>query len=681
MGNLLHGAKYVGLVILIVIIGTLLSSCSMESSFAQTESISIAEKPSKITYIKGETFSLSGLEIVAHTDRGDLLLNLEQEIIQSSIPEGAPLLETGEQLVVISYNDFQASFLIQVLDTDILALEILSSPDTTIYYAGEHLDLSGLQVRVRKSGGNTETIDWSTDSFFVSSLEQGAELTESDTSVTITYGDVSTSFPLMVLEKIVSSIEVLSLPDTISYYVDDTLDLSGLRILVTKKGGETETIEWSSECDLIASPEQGDTLREETDTVIIKYQGETTSFQIEVLSRMLSSISIENLPRTSYAVGQVLDLSELVLSLLYDNGTTKTLAYNGGANGISVEIPSLDDYGPHTVTIQYQEKETSFEATVHRYMAGTINRKACYWKDDEITILGVSDSFATDIYVDDDGTVYVTGREDDKACYWVGDQTQKRELGITGISSLANAIKVTADGDVYVAGRWDDLACYWINDKNNKIMLGDDSNEYKNSWGFGLDVTEDGDVYVAGYDYYPEGNCLSATYWVNDREHRINLSPTNTWGHFSRAVDIVVTEENTVYVAGTAGGSCYWVNDSYGKIRLAGEEALSIDLDLDGNIYVSGCLRYIINQSPYVACYWKNGKDDVTIWGDDVNSSKVQDIKILDNGTIHAVGYEYRVSPYNSSSSLKTACYWGPEGNKVLFIENLYDNSEVVAIF
>ena len=663
-----------------VIITVLFASCFLEPLFTEIESISIVEKPTRITYIKGEALSLSGLEIVAHTNMGDLLLDLEKENIQTSISEGEPLLETGEQLVVVFYKEFQTSFLVQVLDTDILSIEILSSPDTTTYYAGEQLDLSGLQVRVRKSGGKTETIDWSTDGFLSSSLKHGAVLTEEDTSVAITYGGFSTNFPLTVFEKTISSIEVLSLPDTISYYADDTLDLSGLRILVTKDGGDTETIDWSSECDLITSPKHGDTFTEETDTVAIRYQGETTSFRIEVLSRVLSSIGIESLPRTGYAAGQDLDLSELVLSLSFDNGSTKTLAYNGRANGISVEIPSLDTYGSHAVTIRYQQKETSFEATVHRYMAGTTNSRACYWKDDEITILGVSESLGTDIYVDDDGTVYVAGREDDKACYWVEDQTQKRELGITGISSLANAITVTDDGDVYVAGRWDDVACYWINDRNNKTMLGDDGHEYKNSWGYGLDVTDDGDVYVAGYDYYPEGNCLSATYWINDRAHRINLDPTNTWGHFSRAVDVVVTDENTVYLAGTDSGSCYWVNDSYGKIRLEGNEAHAIGLDPDGNIYVSGHLRDIKTSGPYVACYWKNTKDDVTILGDGVNSSMAQGIKILNDGTVHVVGYENRVTPYNAYG-LKTACYWDPEGDEVLLIENQYRSTDAVAIF
>jgi len=680
MRKLQRGTKYLGLFISIIVITTLFASCFIETLFMQIESISIAEKPTKITYVKGETFSLSGLEIIAHTDMGDLLLDLEQENIQTSIPEGAPLLETGEQLVVVFYEDFQASFLIQVLEADILFMEILSSPEKTTYYAGEQLDLSGLQVRVTKSGGEIETIDWSIDGFLSSSLKQGFLLNEDDTSVTITYGGVSASFSLTVLEKTISSIEVLSLPDTTSYYVDDALDLTGLSILVTKDGGEKEAIYWSSECDFTSSPDHGDLLTERTDNVTINYQGETTSFYIEVSSRVLSSISIENFPRTSYAVGQDLDLSELVLSLAFENGSTKTLAYDEEISGISVDAPSLDTYGPHTITLRYREKETSFEATVHRYMAGiTKGNRACYWKDEEVTILGVSESFSTDIYVDDDGTVYVSGMEDDVACYWIDDQTQKMELGIAGISSLASAITVTNDGDVYVSGRWNDLACYWINDKNNKIMLGDDDNDYKNSWGFGIDITNDGDVYVAGYDYYPDRNCLSAAYWINDREHRINLAPTSQWGTYSRAEDILVTDDNTVYLAGTSSGSCYWVNDSYGKIRLGGYSALSIDLDSDGNIYVSGYIRN--EDGVFVACYWKNGIDDITILGDELNSSIAKDIKVLDDGTVHVAGYQYRERP-DYLYGPKTTCYWNSEGEKKLVIDDPYwGTNEAVAIF
>ncbi len=82
-------------------------------------------------------------------------------------------------------------------------IEVAKKPNTTVYYAEQKLSLAGLLVNACYKDGRKERI-----TNYTTSIEEGTELTQADTVVTVVYGEFTTSFEITVMPNTLGGLYV-----------------------------------------------------------------------------------------------------------------------------------------------------------------------------------------------------------------------------------------------------------------------------------------------------------------------------------------------------------------------------------------------------------------------------------------------------------------------------------------
>lgn len=159
--------------------------------------------------------------------------------------------------------------------------------------------------------------------------------------------------PAQTKPRTLSGISVEHKPDKLTYFVGQKPDLRGLTLTATYDSGEKETIEAGFSAALDSS-EAG------TQTVTVRYLGETTTYTVTVVEPELSSIELVQYPTDELQAGNQLDTSAVVLRARYNDGST----VDGIRSGFSCEPTVFQSAGTKTVTVQYQGKSASFSVVV-----------------------------------------------------------------------------------------------------------------------------------------------------------------------------------------------------------------------------------------------------------------------------------------------------------------------------
>jgi len=167
------------------------------------------------------------------------------------------------------------------------------------------------------------------------------------------------------------SISVTNLPENTVYTVGETLDLTGLVITATYSDGSSSVVSGYT-----TDPVEGSVLNTEgTVTITVNYSEDaitkSTSFDIQVnppaTSATLESIAVTTPPiKTTYKVGEALDLTGLVVTATYSDGSTSVVT---GFTTDPDNGSALNTEGSVTVTISYAKdditKSTTFDVQVN----------------------------------------------------------------------------------------------------------------------------------------------------------------------------------------------------------------------------------------------------------------------------------------------------------------------------
>ena len=166
--------------------------------------------PSGPFYV-GSTFSLTGGQVMAYYKDGST-----SDVTDSCTYDpiaGTALEYSGEVTVTATYTDKQGN--IANADTAITvfaldSIEIIAQPDITTFTEGDPYDWSGVEVTAHYGDGTTADItDYCTfDPADGSTAELGT------TSVTVTYGDKSTSFAITVKKSSSKKVQAIQLLPT-----------------------------------------------------------------------------------------------------------------------------------------------------------------------------------------------------------------------------------------------------------------------------------------------------------------------------------------------------------------------------------------------------------------------------------------------------------------------------------
>ena len=305
--------------------------------------IAIASTPTKTSYFVGDTLDTTGLKLIATYNNGTT-----QTITSGFTCKPTALNSAGAQTVTVNYGGKTAAFTVNVQNVTLSDIAIASKPSKTSYFVGDTLDPTGLKLTATYNNGTTQTI---TSGFNcnISALNDAGPQT-----VTVSYGGKTATFTVNVQAVTLSGIAIASKPSKTSYFVGDTLDTTGLKLIATYNNGTTQTITSGFNCTPAALNSAG------TQTVTVSYGGKTATFSVNVQNVTLSSIAIASMPsKTSYFVGDTLDTTGLKLTATYNNGTTQTIT-----SGFNCTPAVLNDAGTRTVTVSYGGKTATFTVNV-----------------------------------------------------------------------------------------------------------------------------------------------------------------------------------------------------------------------------------------------------------------------------------------------------------------------------
>ena len=307
--------------------------------------IELVTPPDKVEYIRGQKLNLEGARIkVTYNDGDTKLIDVTEKMCS-----GFDSSLLGQKIVTITYENKTTTFEVNIIERVITSIKVEGIVKTK-YVEGQSLDLTGGKVIVSYNDDTSEEIDLTSDMISGYDKDHLGKQT-----ITVTYQGKTATFEVEVIKKEATKIELVTLPDKVEYIRGQKLDPDGARIKVTYNDGDTKLIDVTEKmCSGFDSSSLGQK------TVTITYENKTVSFTVNVVERILTLITTDGAIKTEYIEGQPLDISNLKVIALYNDGTSEVIdASMDMISGYDANV-----IGKQTITVTYKGKTTTFEINV-----------------------------------------------------------------------------------------------------------------------------------------------------------------------------------------------------------------------------------------------------------------------------------------------------------------------------
>ena len=261
-------------------------------------------------------FDPEGLKVVANYTSGKQV----DITAECTLPNSEPLI-SEDKTITVGYLEFTTELAITVSKVEMIAIEVTKVPNRIVYFTGEKVDLTGLELTAKFNNGSTMILS--------SGYTYTPETVTTDyAAVTLTYQGLSTTYAVTVLEPVINKIEITTPPVKVSYVTGEMIDVSGIKVTGEYTNGDVEDI--TNQCTF--TPAGALTV---DDTVIIAtYNGLEATTPIKVTNFAPVSISISQMPsKTTYLEGDTPNLTGLIANVVF-NDSTSTQLLNG--DGVSV---------------------------------------------------------------------------------------------------------------------------------------------------------------------------------------------------------------------------------------------------------------------------------------------------------------------------------------------------------
>lgn len=335
----------------------------------------------------------------------------------------------------------------------------------TSYFIGEEIDFSGIKAYVKYSDSSLNT-EYGFDDLTIT-YDPDITATVGQKEVKVSFEDPhlnveqSTSVQISVSEdpNVVKheSYKLVSTAVKTNYNLGETVDLTGLKLYdVMSDKSEVEVTDltgltFSIDLDTV-------TATAGNKTVTATYNGEAVSGSIifrvidpeELKNHVVSAVAGGSY-KTTYEVGETIDLTGLTVTVTYEEGEVETLTHEAltvvdadlstvGTKEITIKfvdpINSEEDFVTITVTVIQKDKVMQFEAPdgLAAFMSDNANATAEYNANDQ--------SFAGKFTVG--GQTYVIG--DDNEFIFVPTMTVMIDNVPTPLAHYYTVVDITVDG-------------------------------------------------------------------------------------------------------------------------------------------------------------------------------------------------------------------------------------------
>ena len=156
-----------------------------------------------------------------------------------------------------------------VKEKSLIAINIIKLPDKLNYYENESIDFAGLEVELEYDNKEKAiTTDYTIE---YDDIKLGTN------TIYIKYEELTTSFEILMIKKEIINISIVSLPNKLTYYEKEELDLNGLVVQVEYNDNEKEIIKnYEVEYDDLIIGKNN---------IYIKYGKFFTTFEIEIIKK------------------------------------------------------------------------------------------------------------------------------------------------------------------------------------------------------------------------------------------------------------------------------------------------------------------------------------------------------------------------------------------------------------
>ena len=145
----------------------------------------------------------------------------------------------------------------------------------------------------------------------------------------------------------------LTPPTKTEYFEKEKLDLTGLVLKAVDSEGNEKTITTG----YTVSGYDAKTLGKQT--VTVTYRGTTATFEVNVIPKEISSITVEPKTGMTVTVGDELDMSNVTVTAIYKDGSSEVIT-----DGYTVSGYDAKTLGKQTVTVTYRGVTATFEVNV-----------------------------------------------------------------------------------------------------------------------------------------------------------------------------------------------------------------------------------------------------------------------------------------------------------------------------
>jgi len=227
----------------------------------------------------------------------------------------------------------------------VTSLTISGSPSKTKYISGETFNPEGLTVTATFNSGASSVVKNSDVTW------SAATITEAVTSITATYGGVSSAaYSVSLSVGVLNSLAISGTPTKTKYVSGDSFDPTGLVVTGTYSDNSTATV-LNSECTWNPATVTGSV----TSTTATYGGIASAAYTISVGLKAISSLAYSGtLAKTVYFAGDSFDPTGLSFTVTYDDGSTDSVAatnivWSSLASGATEAVGSYTDGG---VTVQ-----------------------------------------------------------------------------------------------------------------------------------------------------------------------------------------------------------------------------------------------------------------------------------------------------------------------------------------
>lgn len=308
--------------------------------------IEISKLPNDTKYIENTTPDFDGIEVY-------MIYGAEKALIDFADLEfsSCDITKVGIQTVTVTYAGKSATFDVVIVEKQ--AVRISPVVDKAlICILDSQPNTEDVYIKVEYDNGEIENIEMTADM-----LGEFDNQTTGKHSVVVTYSGVSTEMVVWVVVDEVVEIIIATPAARLDFSENVEFTADGIEVLIKYANGSFDVVH-EEDCEFFGY----DMSAIGTQTVIVRYANESTSYDITVHQKKLSHIEISTMPeKLTYVYGESISLTGLVVTVYYDNGEYYTVE---DTSKLKVSGYSSTLLGEQTVYVSLLGMTTEYTVTV-----------------------------------------------------------------------------------------------------------------------------------------------------------------------------------------------------------------------------------------------------------------------------------------------------------------------------